>query len=204
VKTAYRRLHIVVGVALAAIVLTGSSGLDAQTVILVHPWNPVVGKGAVYQSVNGPQNLEIELSTIGKQEVNGTDAYWIEFWTLETKTVEKYLLMLVDGDHGKRTQMMRMIRQRGDDHSVETGPESPAPNLDEIATPAGTEDVTTPAGTFHCEHYRAKNGKWEAWFSPDVTPFGLVKTTNTEGTEMIVVGRISDAKDRITSGSNER
>ena len=27
----------------------------------------------------------------------------------------------------------------------------------------GAESVTTPAGTFDCERYKAKDGSWEAW-----------------------------------------
>ena len=95
-------------------------------------------------------------------------------------------------------QALRTITQRRGEDPVETPAQPPAPNLWEIAKRAGSEEVTTPAGKFQCEHYRANDGKWDAWFSPQVTPFGLVKIINDEGTEMVVVSMIRDAKDRIT------
>jgi hypothetical protein len=63
---------------------------------------------------------------------------------------------------------------------------------------SGTEIITTPAGTFQCERYHANSGKWDAWFSSEVSPFGLVRIVNDEGTEMVVVSMITDAKDHVT------
>ena len=60
----------------------------------------------------------------------------------------------------------------------------------------GTEDVTTPAGTFSCEHYPGE-GPGDVWLSTKVTPWGLVKASGNGQT--IVVDRvITDAKDHIT------
>ena len=39
----------------------------------------------------------------------------------------------------------------------------------------GTETISVPAGTFVCEHYRMTDGSGDIWFSPKVSPWGLVK-----------------------------
>ena len=61
----------------------------------------------------------------------------------------------------------------------------------------GTEDVTTPAGTFSCEHYHSAKDNFDWWLSTKVTPWGLVKSVGNGDT--IVIDRvITDAKDHIT------
>ena len=62
----------------------------------------------------------------------------------------------------------------------------------------GAESVTTPAGTFSCEHYRAKNGSEEAWVSDKVVPFGLVKASRGPSDTITLVRTLNDAKDKIT------
>jgi hypothetical protein len=61
----------------------------------------------------------------------------------------------------------------------------------------GAESVTTPAGTFACEHYRAKDGSGDTWVAKGVPPYGLVKYKGRD-TEMSLVRVITDAKDKIT------
>ena len=78
------------------------------------------------------------------------------------------------------------------------GQQQPTPtDVRAVAEKVGNESVTTPAGTFNCEHYRAKDGSWEAWLSTQVTPWGLVKST-TKDTTMVLTRVITDAKDHIT------
>jgi hypothetical protein len=166
-----------------------------QELMLAEEWNPMVGLGAAYQSVGHAHNIEIDLSTVGKENVGGKTAYWIEMNTVDTKSSEKYLMALSDGSH---MQVLQMVTQRPGEDPVETPAQPPAPNLLEIATRVGSEEITTPAGTFQCDHFRANNGQWDAWFSPKVTPFGLVQMINDEGTQMVVEHMITDAKDRIT------
>jgi hypothetical protein len=62
----------------------------------------------------------------------------------------------------------------------------------------GSESVTTPAGTFACEHYKAKDGSWETWLSDKVIPWGLVKSTSSNGTTMTLTKVITNAADHIT------
>jgi hypothetical protein len=60
----------------------------------------------------------------------------------------------------------------------------------------GSESVTVPAGTFVCEHYRAKDGSGDTWISPKVSPMGVVKHQGKDST-MVLTKVIMDAKDKI-------
>jgi hypothetical protein len=61
----------------------------------------------------------------------------------------------------------------------------------------GTESVTTPAGTFLCEHYHMKDGSGDTWVSSKVLPIAVVKHVDKDSTLMLVKTS-SDAKDKIT------
>ncbi len=59
----------------------------------------------------------------------------------------------------------------------------------------GTESVTTPAGTFDCEHLRTKEGS-DVWIAPKTGPWGLVKSTSKDSS-MVLVKVITDAKSHV-------
>src|SRR5579864_5507028 len=67
----------------AAIVMVGSA---AQAQFRMRPpqmsgiWNPVVGAGADYEvdRGNGNGKTTLEVAIVGKDSVNGKDAYWME------------------------------------------------------------------------------------------------------------------------------
>jgi hypothetical protein len=61
----------------------------------------------------------------------------------------------------------------------------------------GTESVIVPAGTFSCQHYRAKDGSSDVWISEKVAPWGLVKMQG-KNNSMVLTKVITDAKDHIT------
>jgi len=61
----------------------------------------------------------------------------------------------------------------------------------------GNESVTTPAGTFTCEHWRLKDRSGDVWISDKVAPWGLVKMTGRES-NMTLVRIITGAKTHIT------
>src|SRR4029077_10114916 len=63
----------------------------------------------------------------------------------------------------------------------------------------GSESVTTPAGTFSCEHYRAKDGSGDSWVSDKVTPFGLVKSVDKDGSTLTLLKTTSGVTDKITA-----
>jgi hypothetical protein len=165
--------------------------------MLVYDWNPRVGSGASYQLASDTGIIELELSAIGTESSGGRTGYWIELTNIDTASVEKDLMIAVDSTH---VHIARAIHQNPDADPVEAPPASPqsvGPVLPEVADLLGRENVATPAGTYSCEHYRAKDGKWEAWFNKDISPFGLVKMTYASGAEMVVVRNITDAKDHL-------
>jgi hypothetical protein len=79
------------------------------------------------------------------------------------------------------------------------GPKPPSSDLESTAERVGKESVTTPAGTFACEHYRSTNdGKTvDVWIDQSVSPFGLVKSQTPEVT-MTLQRVITGAASRIT------
>lgn len=168
-------------------------------------FNPVVGSGAVYQMQGKTGKNEVQISIVGKEDVGGKPGYWFEMaMTPPTGGQQMFMknLMVIDG---KGVTVSRMIIQppgRGPmEMPANLGPgrqQAPA-NTDvrDSAQLVGTEDVTTPAGTFSCQHYRGKDGMWDAWLSDKVTPWGLVKSTNGD-TTMVLSRIVTDAKDQIT------
>ena len=152
--------------------------------------NPVVGSGAVYQTANG----EVEISLVGKEDVGGKPGYWVQIGV-----GQMYMKNLTVVD-GKNMTVSRMIMQPPGGGPMEMSPAMfgapPGADVREGQL-VGTESVTTPAGTFNCEHYRANNGSWEAWIAPNVPPWGLVKSKSESG-EMTLLRTITGVKDRIT------
>ena len=61
----------------------------------------------------------------------------------------------------------------------------------------GTETITTPAGTFECQHYRQKDKSSDVWVSEKVPPYGMVKMVSKDST-MTLTRVITGAKTRIT------
>jgi len=62
----------------------------------------------------------------------------------------------------------------------------------------GSDTVTTPAGTFSCEHYKLKDGSGEFWIKKNIGPFGLVKGINKDGSTTVLTKAVTDAQDKIT------
>jgi hypothetical protein len=62
----------------------------------------------------------------------------------------------------------------------------------------GRETITTPAGSFSCEHLQGNDGKWDAWVANQVTPYGLVKLVWKDGGTMTLVRVETNATDKIT------
>jgi hypothetical protein len=169
--------------------------------------NPVVGSGAAYQmtGAKGDKN-EMEITIVGKDSVAGKDAFWLEMG-FNSPQGQMYMKTLMAIDASKNTAISRMIMQMPGRPPMEmpeqminmTRGNAPPQSADirDNAQLVGTEDVTVPAGTFSCEHYKAKDGKWDVWISSKVSPWGLVKSSG-EGTEMVLVRTITGAADHIT------
>jgi hypothetical protein len=171
-------------------------------------FSPVVGQGAAYevQRVGGKEGkTAMEITVVGKESVDGKDAYWLEF-TVDNprgdgQMVMKSLLVL----DGQNTRTEKLIMQMPGMDPMEMsgqmmarrGNQTQSADIRSTADDVGPESITTPAGTFACEHYRAKDGSADYWIAKNVSPWGLVKSTSKEST-MILVKVITDAKDKIT------
>jgi hypothetical protein len=171
-------------------------------------WNPTVGSGAAYEIQNDQTKNQIEIAVVGKESVDGKDGFWMEYAGVvpqpngqgDAEFVSKVLMVL----DGPNTEVRRMIMQmpgrppmempmqmmqRGQNQQRQADVRKDAEDL-------GKESVTTPAGSFDCEHYKMKSGS-DIWVSETVHPWGMVKMKN-QTTEITLVKTITDAKDKIT------
>jgi hypothetical protein len=169
-------------------------------------WNPVIGSGAAYEIDGAAGKNEMELTLVGKEDVAGKTGYWLESSMHLSQgpqngaQIYSKTLMVFDGKTGSVAKMVIQMPGRGPMEMPAFGtPNQPPPSADirDQAEKVGTEDVVTPAGTFSCDHYRDKDGKWEAWLSAKVTPWGLVKSKTGE-TTMTITRIITGAQDHIT------
>lgn len=164
-------------------------------------FNPVLGSGAQYeiQGADGKKiNMEIDL--LGKEAVNGKDGYWIEIATSDTPMGQMVMKLLTVPD-GTTVSVNKTIMQVGNTQPMEMPQMGRAQSQDidvrEKADNLGSESVTTPAGTFTADHYRAKDGSGDFWLSQKVSPYGLVKSQDKQRT-IVLTKVIGDAKDKIT------
>lgn len=168
-------------------------------------WNPVVGSGAAYLIESRREGKsEMEFAIVGTEMVAGKAGHWMEmaFKSKEGLTVMKTLYVL----DANSIQMKRMIMQAPGEEPMEfpmnmamMGGQKGSQSVD-IRTDAelvGTETITTPAGTFECQHYRQKDKSSDVWVSEKVPPYGMVKMVSKDST-MTLIRVITGAKTRIT------
>ena len=173
-------------------------------------WNPVAGSGGVYEMTDSDgAKSQIEMTIVGKEDVQGTPGYWMEIAVTGSRNgdvVLKYLL--ARGSVGMNASKV-IIQQAGQDPmemdfaAMGMGmggrkpPVSTPTDIREKADLVGTETITVPAGTFSCDHYHSKDNTGDAWVSSKVGPWGLVKMVDKKQT-MVLNKVITDAKDHIT------
>jgi hypothetical protein len=183
----------------------GGMGLPMMPPVMNGLWNPVVGSGAIHEQTekDGTKRL-ITLSVVGKEDSEGQTGYWMEFVSgEEARQNVTQMLMVKSGDN--ITVAKAIAQQSGQPPmlissamlAMMTGrggftPPTPKADIRNGAEAVGTESVTTPAGTFECEHLRTKDGA-NAWISPKAGPWSLVKIVSPNSS-MVVVKIISDAK----------
>lgn len=166
-------------------------------------FNPVVGGGAVYEETDSVgRKTSMELSLIGKESVNGKDGYWIEWTFFDTQmgnvTAKELAVM------GDPINISRAIFQMAGRPPMElpeqmtSGMNIKPPDIRAKADDLGKESITVPAGTFSCEHYRAKDGSGDSWTSSKVSPIGLVRDQEKSGSTIVLLRTFTDAKDKIT------
>ena len=168
-------------------------------------WNPVVGAGAAYQiqAKSGPQS-NMEIAIVGKESVNGKDGYWFETTMASPQMNGMMVMKMLMASDGVSVVISRMIMQMPGAPPMEMPTQMmqmhhqpQAADVRKEADDVGPETVTTPAGTFACEHYRLKDGSGDSWVSQNAAPYGLVKFQGKDST-MILTKVITDAKDKIT------
>ncbi len=171
-------------------------------------WSPVVGSGAAYQIESKREGKrDMEIAVVGKDTVEGQDGHWVEMVTKgrqDAQVVMKYLLVADAG----QTHSLRWIVQQGDEQPIEfsmdaMGPmgamRSEKPQEADIKTTAervGSETITTPAGTFTCEHYRSADDGADIWVSDKVSPWGVVRMISKD-TNMVLVRLLTNVQSKI-------
>jgi len=166
---------------------------------------PTVGEGAAYEVTTNKDNkkTQMEVAITGKEEVEGKTAYWMEYSMsgMPQGAGSTKMLMALNGE---QTVTTRMVMRMGND-VIEMDMNTPMMQNRQKTSPAdirnsaervGAETITVPAGTFTCEHWRAKDGTSDVWISPKVHPWGLVKTVSKDST-MVLLRQITDAKTKL-------
>jgi hypothetical protein len=196
---------LVSALALAA-PLWAQMGMDLfQRPAIMKVFHPVVGKGAQYASTSktGGQSWTEELSIIGKDTVDGKDAYWMEMVRIDDKggahggkaliTVDDFqvhrMIMEVPGQGLMEMPANMMMMSAKNRQNMQE-------SMNEWHS-AGSDTITVPAGTFSCEHWRNDKKNEDLWTSDKVVPFGMVKQSGPNS-GMVLVKTLDSVQDRYS------
>jgi hypothetical protein len=179
-------------------------GMMMQPPDIAGVFNPVVGSGASYEMVktNG-EKIPFDMAVVDKDASGG---YWIEYSMQNPKlngpVYMKNLMVHQSDDIIIQRSIMQMPGRPPMDMSSMMSMkamQSPKEKADFRANAQnmGTESVTTPAGTFSCEHWRNAKDGTDVWLSDKIVPWRLVKMSGANDT-LTLVKIISDAKTHIT------
>jgi len=187
----------------------GGMGMGMMPPAMNGLWNPVIGSGATYEMVkkDGKKQL-ITIAVVGKEDSNGQTGFWFEYLITGDDGQQTVMQMFMVKD-GSQMSVPRMIVQPAGRGPMEisgammgmmgsrggAAPPTPRADVHDGAEVVGTESVTTPAGTFECEHLRTKGGS-NVWISPKAGPWSLVKTASADSS-MTIVKLITDAKSHV-------
>lgn len=165
-------------------------------------FSPELGSGAAYEVLHKTesQKTNFEVAAVGKEG----PGYWIEY-TMQSPHGTVYAKSL-NAREGDNVMVQRMIVQMPGRPPMDMGSmmkmhamqsEESKADMRTNAENLGNETITTPAGTFSCQHWRSKKDGSEYWLSDKVSPWKLVKMTNKDQT-MTLTKVITDAKTHIT------
>jgi hypothetical protein len=172
-------------------------------------WNPQVGQGSEYDVTNNGTKAHVSFMIVGQENTSGQTAYWLETGMNDERMGQIYLQMLMSLNsgrlHGSKwvvqlAKMPPMEMPEGGIHAGRGASESPRDSDSDYRTGAdrvGIETITVPAGTFACEHWRARNGSGEVWLSSTVVPYSVVRGVDKDGGTMILTKTISNAKSHL-------
>jgi len=192
----------------AALAIPVAAQFGPRTPDMRGMWNPVVGNGAAYQVDGHDGKKEMEIAVVGKEDYQGQPGYWLEM-TMDAATAHgmaamKMLMVMAPPSPGAKRMIMQMNGQAYEfpmNSPMMAGKAGKAENMDVTkgggGQLVGTESVTTPAGTFECQHYRTTDPPGDVWVSSKVSPWGLVKSQNKDS-GMLLTRVITDAKTKIT------
>jgi len=179
--------------------------LDVRGVI----WNPQVGHGSEYDiTTNNGSKMHVTLAIVGKESVEGETAYWLQTGINNSEFGQIVSQRLTTLSAGK-LRGTKWIVQLGDKPPMEMpSGHTPAARANSTSQPdsdyrttavkVGVESVTVPAGTYQCEHWRAKDGSGDAWLSSNVVPYSVVKASDKDGGAMLLTKAVNSAKSKIT------
>jgi hypothetical protein len=203
-----KQLVILVATLALALPLAAQMGMGPRTPSLSGIWHPVVGTGAAYEMTDREgKKSQLEISIVGKEDVQGKPAYWLEMGFANPRSggqmYAKNLMTVGDSGVTSTRMIMQMPGQGPMEMDMNMGPgghqmqQTTPANIADKAELVGTESITVPAGTFTCTHYRMKDGSSDAWVSDKVSPWGLVKSQGKDSS-MVLTKVITDATDHIT------
>jgi hypothetical protein len=172
--------------------------------------NPVVGKGAQYQTTHGDKSSAApelqEITIVGKESFEGKEGFWMEMAHQDKnqKGITYTKVLFTREDFQFHKMIMQQPGQQAMQMPFNPSDKTKARMHDEIQkwTAAGTETITVPAGTFSCKHWKKEKGPNDTgdsdiWTSDKVSPFGIVKEVTPSHT-MVLAKVINDATDHIT------
>src|SRR5439155_11363367 len=115
---------------------------------------------------------DLTITVVGQEPVDDKVGYWLETAVTEPGSGKVILVKHLIVREGEQTDVKRMIAQSAGSPPMEMPPSMAHPGgRRKPASPearrggerVGTEDITTPAGTFTTEHYRSKDGLQDVW-----------------------------------------
>jgi hypothetical protein len=169
-------------------------------------WHPVVGAGAAYQTEGREGKQVMEIAVVGKEDFQGQTGYWLEMAFPDSRGgmgASKMLMVMEGPNPGAKRMIVQMNGEAYEfpmNNPMMAGraPKGESRDLTKSgAQKVGTDTITTPAGTFECEHYRTTDPPSDVWVSQKVSPWGLVKSQGKDSS-MLLTRLITDAKTKIT------
>ena len=192
----------VIGSALLALSLP--SPLSAQDCAVgIKP--PPAGSWAEYTTPDG----KMRLALLGSETRGGKSLVRVEM-AMTSREGPMIMQLLVPGYPYEMSSIEDFVLKAGDRPAMRMSAQMlqmmssrmPKDQLAEFCrnaqmTRVGEESITVPAGTFQTIHYRDNSSGNDVWVSESI-PFGLVKSKQTRGGEIVLSGRGSDARSQIT------
>src|SRR5947209_5761806 len=123
-------------------------------------FKPVVGKGAVYETVRkeqergGPRTMEMAI--VSKEMVDGQEGFWFETSFADEKKGQTYAKILVTREFQTRKIVFQQAGQQAMEMPFNPSEKSKERRDEDLGKwrQVGTETIAVPAGTFSCAHWQ--------------------------------------------------